>query len=77
MAAMRTLPNVSAGPGPRRHACSVCCRRLALHYRFGLPMLGRTPIAAAAFERIERLGERLTPQRRWSYVIIRARRSPH
>jgi SAM-dependent methyltransferase len=50
-------------------------RRLALHYRFGLPGLGRTRIAAAAFSGIERLGERLTPRRRWSYVVVRARRA--
>jgi len=50
-------------------------RRLALHYRFGAPILGRTRLAAAAFGGIERVGERLTPRRRWSYVVLRARRA--
>jgi SAM-dependent methyltransferase len=50
-------------------------RRLALHYRFGLPGLGRTRIAAAAFAGIERIGERLTPRRHWSYVVLRAQRA--
>jgi SAM-dependent methyltransferase len=49
-------------------------RRLVLHYRFGLPALGRRRAIAAALAAIERLGERLLPPSRWSYVVARARR---
>jgi SAM-dependent methyltransferase len=50
-------------------------RRLVLHYRFGLPALGRTRAGSVALARLERLGERLLPRSRWSYTVVRARRT--
>jgi SAM-dependent methyltransferase len=49
-------------------------RRLVLHYRYGLPSLGRSAAGRAAFERLERAGERLLPRRRWAYTVVRGRR---
>ena len=49
-------------------------RRLVLHYRFGLPALGRVRPMAALLAGLERVGERLLPAHRWSYVVVRARR---
>jgi SAM-dependent methyltransferase len=49
-------------------------RRLLLHYRFGLPALGRPRLAARALEGLERIGARLLPRSRWSYTVVRARR---
>jgi len=50
-------------------------RRLVLHYRFGFPALGRTRAGAAALARLEQLGERMLPRSRWSYTVVRARRT--
>jgi SAM-dependent methyltransferase len=49
-------------------------RRLVLHYRFGLPLLGRSPLGRGMLVRIERAVERLLPRRRWAYTVVRARR---
>lgn len=49
-------------------------RRLVLHYRFGLPALGRIGPAARALAAVERLGGAALPRDRWSYVTVRARR---
>jgi len=49
-------------------------RRLALHYRFGWPALGRTRLGARLLVATELLGERLLPRDRWSYAVVRARR---
>ena len=49
-------------------------RRLVLHYRWGVPALGRTRAGTAALAAVERLGERLLPRSRWSYTVVRARR---
>jgi len=50
-------------------------RRLVLHYRFGWPALGRSRVGAAVLTRLEGLGGRLLPSDRWSYCVLRARRS--
>ncbi len=50
-------------------------RRLVLHYRFGLPALGRLAPTRAALVGLERLAARLLPRERWSYTVIRARRA--
>ena len=49
-------------------------RRLLLHYRFGVPAVGRTRAGAALLAGLERMGERLLARRRWSYTVVRARR---
>jgi SAM-dependent methyltransferase len=49
-------------------------RRLVLHYRFGVQWLGRSAASRAALAGLERAGERLLPQRRWSYTVVTARR---
>jgi SAM-dependent methyltransferase len=49
-------------------------RRLVLHYRFGLPALGRFRPTAALLAAFESLGGRVLPERRWSYAVITARR---
>jgi SAM-dependent methyltransferase len=51
-------------------------RRLALHYRFGWPALGRTRLGARLLTATERAGERLLPRDRWSYTVVRAQRRP-
>jgi SAM-dependent methyltransferase len=50
-------------------------RRLAFHHRFGFPRLGRSRAGAVLFARLERLAERLVPESRWSYTVVRARRA--
>jgi len=50
-------------------------RRLVLHYRFGLPGLGRLRPALAALAGVERLAQRLLPPARWSYVRVTASRT--
>lgn len=50
-------------------------RRLVLHYRFGVPSLGRVPAALAALAGVERLAQRLLPPSRWSYVRVTACRA--
>jgi SAM-dependent methyltransferase len=49
-------------------------RRLVLHYRFGMPALGRFAPARAALAGVERLGRRLLAPSRWSYVAVSALR---
>jgi hypothetical protein len=49
-------------------------RRLVLHHRLGLPVLGRWTPTAGLLAAIERAAERLTPRDRWSYTVVRARR---
>ena len=49
--------------------------RVVLHHRFGVPALGRSPIALRALTALESAGARTLPPSRWSYVILRARRS--
>jgi ubiquinone/menaquinone biosynthesis C-methylase UbiE len=49
-------------------------RRMLLHYRFGLPVLGRWALSRLALSAIEKiLGRLLTPPR-WSYVLATATR---
>ena len=50
-------------------------RRLLLHYRFGLPILGRLAGTRRALARAERLAGRLLPPSRWAYVAATARRA--
>ena len=50
-------------------------RRLVLHYRFGLPSLGRVGPARAALAGVERLARRLLPPSRWAYVRVTASRT--
>ena len=47
-------------------------RRLLLHHRFGWPALGRLRAAAAVLAGLERFGERVLPESRWSYSVVRA-----
>ncbi|UCE86773.1 MAG: class I SAM-dependent methyltransferase [Deltaproteobacteria bacterium] len=49
-------------------------RRLFLHYRFGMPSLGRVAVARRGIAAAERLLGRVLPASRWSYVAIRARK---
>lgn len=49
-------------------------RRLVLHYRFGLPVLGRVGVARGALAAAERASAALLPRSRWSYFVIRCRR---
>lgn len=49
-------------------------RRMVLHYRFGLPALGRIAAARHSLAFIERALGRLLPRSRWSYVVATARR---
>jgi len=50
-------------------------RRLVLHYRFGLPRLGRVRPARAALAAVEQLARRLLPPSRWAYVRVTAERT--
>jgi len=50
-------------------------RRLVLHYRFGLPSLGRVRPARAALAAVERVARRLLPPSRWAYVRVIASRT--
>ena len=50
-------------------------RRLVLHYRFGLPSLGRVRPACAALAAVERVARRLLPPSRWAYVRVIASRT--
>jgi len=50
-------------------------RRLLLHYRYGVPSLGRSRRGARFLARLEELGGRLVPRARWAYTIVRARRT--
>jgi SAM-dependent methyltransferase len=45
-------------------------RRALLHYRFGVPALGRLRTGAAALAALERLGGRMVPRSRWAYVVV-------
>jgi SAM-dependent methyltransferase len=49
-------------------------RRVMLHYRFGLPVLGRIRAAARVLAAAERLGGAALACDRWSYIAVRARR---
>lgn len=49
--------------------------RVVLHHRFGAPRLGRSPAVLRALDRLEALAARLLPAGRWSYLIVRARRT--
>jgi SAM-dependent methyltransferase len=51
-------------------------RRLVLHYRFGIPVLGRPRLSRRALAGAERAIGALVPASRWSYVVATARRSP-
>jgi SAM-dependent methyltransferase len=50
-------------------------RRMVLHYRFGLPSLGRMRPALAALASLENLTRRLLPPSRWAYVRVTASRA--
>jgi SAM-dependent methyltransferase len=50
-------------------------RRLVLHYRFGVPGLGRVRPARAALAGVEQLARRLLPSSRWAYVRVTAERT--
>ena len=50
-------------------------RRMLLHYRFGLPVLGRLSGTRRALARAERLAGHLLPPSRWAYVAATARRA--
>ena len=49
-------------------------RRMLLHYRYGLPWLGRYALPRAVLRSLEKLADRLLPASRWSYVSVTARR---
>jgi SAM-dependent methyltransferase len=49
-------------------------RRLVLHYKLGLPSLGRHAAARRALVALERALGRLLPASRWTYVAATARR---
>jgi ubiquinone/menaquinone biosynthesis C-methylase UbiE len=48
--------------------------RLVAHYRFGLPRLGRVPLAAAVLAAEASVARSIRPQRAWAYSVIRARK---
>jgi SAM-dependent methyltransferase len=50
-------------------------RRLLLHYRFGVPALGRRPVAARFLAGLEALAARIVPATRWSYLVAIATRA--
>jgi SAM-dependent methyltransferase len=50
-------------------------RRVLLHYRFGLPALGRWHLAVRALVRLEAAFGRLLPQHRWAYWLVSAWRT--
>ena len=50
-------------------------RRTVLHYRFGLPSLGRHGPTRRALAWVENGLGRLLPESRWSYVVATARRA--
>ena len=49
--------------------------RAVLHYRYGVPTLGRRPWAARALCRLNAMLERLIPRTLWAYTIVRVRRT--
>jgi len=49
-------------------------RRVVLHYRFGLPSLGRVRAVAGALDRLERAVATVMPRSRWSYFVCRGRK---
>lgn len=51
-------------------------RRTLLHYRFGMPSLGRYALSRRILESLETGLGRLVPASRWSYVMATARRTP-
>jgi SAM-dependent methyltransferase len=50
-------------------------RRLALHYRMGLPALGRIAATAALLRGVEHALGALVPQSRWTYLQATARKT--
>jgi ubiquinone/menaquinone biosynthesis C-methylase UbiE len=48
--------------------------RLAAHYRYGLPRLGRVPLAAAVLAAEASIARSIRPKRAWAYSVIRARK---
>lgn len=50
-------------------------RRLLLHYRFGVPRLGRLAAVRRLLEVAERGIGRLLPERRWAYLLATAQRT--
>jgi SAM-dependent methyltransferase len=49
--------------------------RAVLHYRYGVPALGRRPWAARALCRLDAMLARLIPRTLWAYTIVRVRRT--
>jgi SAM-dependent methyltransferase len=49
-------------------------RRMVLHYRFGLPVLGRVPTTRHVLAVLEGLAGRLVPRSRWAYAAATAER---
>lgn len=49
-------------------------RRLVLHYRFGLPALGRLRPLVAALQVVEQTASRVLPRRRWAYLVATGER---
>jgi ubiquinone/menaquinone biosynthesis C-methylase UbiE len=45
-------------------------RRMILHYRFGLPVLGRVRVVRQALALVERLAGKLLPPSRWACVVV-------
>lgn len=70
----RLLANLPLAPLEVAMSQGFPLRRLLLHYRFGIPALGRTRTGRSTLAALERLGERLLPRRRWSYTIVRTHR---
>jgi len=49
--------------------------RVVLHHRFGAPRLGASRSVLRALDGLEKLAARVLPASRWSYLIVRARRT--
>jgi hypothetical protein len=50
-------------------------RRMILHYRLGLPVLGRVGATRRTLVALERLAGRLLPPSRWAYAVATAERA--
>jgi SAM-dependent methyltransferase len=52
-------------------------RRLVLHYRFGVPSLGRSAVAVRGIAAIERAAAAVVPRARWSYLLFFCSKAGH
>jgi SAM-dependent methyltransferase len=49
--------------------------RVVLHHRFGAPRLGASRTVRGTLDALERVAGRVLPRSRWSYIVVRARRT--